>query len=99
MANREKADDVLRWSLQSDKKTIGKILCQLNSIDLRNTISLISCPALVLLESNFARIRPSIEAQYSNLKNATLEYAGKGLHFVMYDDEIWYMNELETFIR
>lgn len=51
-----------------------------------------------LSESYFVSLKPSIEAQYKNLKNANFQYSTKGLHFIMYDDKEWYFNQLNNFL-
>ncbi len=57
---------VIQWSVSSDKKTFALMYCDFMNTDLRDKISTIKCPALVLLESNFATFKPVIEAQYKN---------------------------------
>ena len=92
-------DEVLQWSLKSDRKTLAEIYCQFINTDMREDISNIKCPTLVLLENAFTGMKPAIAEQYKNLKNARLEYATKGLHFIMYDDPNWYFNEVDQFLK
>lgn len=89
---------VIDWSMKSDRKTFAKMYCDFSNTDLRETIKNIQCPSLILLESYFVFMKPSIEAQYANLKNASLQYSTKGLHFIMYDDKEWYFNQLNNFL-
>ncbi len=58
----------------------------------------IKCPSLILLEAYFKNVKPAIEEQYKNLKNANVQYADKGLHFIMYDDKEWYFKQLNNFL-
>ena len=88
----------MNWGLQSDRKTIAVMFWDYTNVDLREKITTITCPALILLNPYFKFSKPSIEAQYKNLKNANLQYAEKGSHFIMYDDTDWYDNQLRTFI-
>ena len=53
---------------------------------------------MILLEADFASIKPAIEEQYKNLKAANLQYSGKGRHFIMYDNKEWYLNQINNFI-
>ena len=92
-------NEVLQWSLKSDRKTLAEIYCQFINTDLRNDISNIKCPTLVLLENAFTGMKPAIAEQFKNLKSARLEYATKGLHFIMYDDPNWYFKELDQFLK
>lgn len=90
---------VAGWGIKSDRKTFGEMYCDFSNTDLREKIKNVICPALVLLEADFKTIEPAIEDQYKNLKNANLQYADKGLHFIMYDDKEWYLKQLNNFIN
>lgn len=94
----EKQELMVTWSVTSDRATIAKMYCDFLNTDLREKIRNISCPSLILLEANFRNMKTNIEAQYENLKNANLQYADKGLHFIMYDDQQWYLSKLNDFI-
>lgn len=90
---------VIQWGVQSDRKTLATIFCLFGNTDLREMIKDISCPALILLEAPFANSKPAVEAQYSKLKTANLQYANKGLHFIMYDDKNWYLQQMDNFLK
>ena len=68
--------------------------CDFLNTDLRGKIKSIECPSVILLQSHFKNFKTQIENQYKNLKTANLQYANKGLHFIMYDDQEWYFNQL-----
>ena len=91
-------ETVIGWSMRSDRNTFAKMYCDFSNTDLRDKIKNIQCPSLILLESFFANMKPAIEAQYKNLKNTNMQYASKGLHFIMYDDKDWYFNQLNNFL-
>ncbi|MGH1519810.1 alpha/beta fold hydrolase [Chryseobacterium sp. JK1] len=91
-------ETVIGWSMKSDRNTFAKMYCDFSNTDLRDKIKNIQCPSLILLESFFANMKPAIEAQYKNLKNTDMQYASKGLHFIMYDDKDWYFNQLTNFL-
>jgi pimeloyl-ACP methyl ester carboxylesterase len=92
-------EQLVQWSMHSDRNTFAQLFCDFSNTDLREKLSNIKCPALILLESYFANIKPAIEQQYGQLKQATLAYASKGLHFIMYDDWGWYEEKLSNFIH
>jgi pimeloyl-ACP methyl ester carboxylesterase len=94
-----KLETVVSWSVKSDRKTFAEMYCDFFNVDLRDKISTIKCPSLILLESYFINLKPAIEGQYKNLKTANFQYAAKGLHFIMYDDTEWYMAQLNSFIK
>jgi pimeloyl-ACP methyl ester carboxylesterase len=99
VADTSKIEKIVSWSVASDRNTLGQIYCQLLNTDLREKIKSVKCPALVLLEANFKGLNAQIALQYMNLKNVKLVYAGKGLHFIMYDDKEWYFQELKLFLN
>jgi len=99
LADASKMDLVVDWSVKSDRATFGQMFCDFSNTDLREKISQIKCPALILLESYFINLKPAIEGQYKNLKTADFQYATKGLHFIMYDDTAWYLEQLRTFLK
>lgn len=94
-----KLEMVVDWSVRSDRKTFSEVYCDFFNIDLRERISAIKCPSLILLESYFINLKPAIEGQYEKLKTAKFQYADKGLHFIMYDDKDWYLAQLNNFIK
>ena len=94
-----KLEMVVDWSVKSDRKTFAQMYCDFFNTDLRERISTVKCPSLILLESNFINLKPAIEEQYKNLKTANFQYANKGLHFIMYDDKDWYLVQLNNFIK
>ncbi|WP_213277120.1 alpha/beta fold hydrolase [Chryseobacterium indologenes] len=98
LADTSMQETVIGWSMKSDRKTFAKMYCDFSNTDLRDKIKNIQCPSLILLESFFTNLKPTIEGQYKNLKNANMQYASKGLHFIMYDDKDWYFNQLTHFL-
>ncbi|MNS89836.1 acyl-CoA esterase [compost metagenome] len=99
LQDQSKLETIVGWSVKSDRNTFGQMYCDFYNTDLRAKISQIKCPSLVLLESYFINLKPAIDEQYKNLKTANFNYANKGLHFIMYDDTAWYMEQLNNFIK
>lgn len=92
-------DDLVKWSLSSDRRTYTKMYYDYSNVDLRPAIKNISVPTLVLLEHPFKKIVPVIEQQFGNQPNLKLEYANKGLHFIMFDDWEWYIQHIMDFLN
>lgn len=88
-------ETIIEWSIKTDRKTYANMYCDFSNTDLRAKIESIKCPALILLESYFKNFKPQIEAQFKNLKTANLQYADKGLHFIMFDDQEWYEQQIK----
>jgi pimeloyl-ACP methyl ester carboxylesterase len=98
LADTTMQNEVISWSVKSNRMTFAKMYCDFSNTDLRESLSSIKCPSMILLEPSFAGIKGSIEAQYKGLNNADIRYATKGLHFIMYDDKDWYFQQLNSFI-
>ena len=94
-----KLELVVGWSVKSDRTTFGQMYCDFYNTDLRNRIAQIKCSSLILLESYFINLKPTIDEQYKNLKTADFKYANEGLHFIMYDDTAWYLEQLNHFLK
>lgn len=89
---------IVQWSVKSDRKTFTQMYCDFLNTDLRESTRDIQCPVLVLLQPNFKNMKTNIEEQYKSLKTLTLQFANKGLHFIMYDDKEWYFEQLQKFL-
>ncbi len=89
---------IVQWSMKSDRKTMGQLFAEFYNTDLRDTIARIQCPALILLEPYFATNDAMMQKQYSGLTDKTIRYATKGLHFIMYDDKDWYLQQIGQYL-
>jgi len=98
LADTSKHNEVVNWSVKSDRTTCAYMFCDFSNTDLRENIKNIKCPSLILLESYFVNLKPAITEQFKKLATANLQYASKGLHFIMYDDKEWYDTQIRNFI-
>lgn len=94
-----KHHEILDWGLKSDRKTFAQMFCDFSNTDLRQRIKNVRTPSLILLEAPFKTIEDSINEQYIEMPSAQLKYANQGLHFVMFDDKEWYINQLIDFLK
>lgn len=99
MADTSHRTEVINWSVKSDRKAMAVIYCQFLNTDNRERISSVKCPALVLLESPFATMKPAVEEQFKNMKTAQFKYSDKALHFIMYDDTNWFFGQTDAFLK
>jgi pimeloyl-ACP methyl ester carboxylesterase len=99
LADAGKQEEAISWSMKSDRKTFSEMYCDFSNTDLREKITAIKCPSLILLEFGFSNYKAPIEAQYKNLKTTSFQYSNKGLHFIMYDDKEWYLSQLNNFMK
>lgn len=91
---------ITNWAAASDRKTLSSVYTEIGAIDLRNAILKINIPVLIL-GSNFRTKELSkklLEDEYSNLDNKLILIA-PAKHFIMYDDPIWFREEVKNFLR
>ena len=99
VTDKTRLETILDWFVKSDRKTFVKIYCELLNTDLREKLSVIKCPAVILLQPAFKSKESEVNRQYALLKNADIRYAERGLHFIMYDDREWFINSLRSFLK
>lgn len=97
--NSSRFEEILSWGLTSDRKTYARMYCDFSNTDLRERIKHIIVPTLILLEPAFRNMDSVVKGQYRGLSAAQLRYADKGLHFIMFDDKEWYLEQLLQFIK
>ncbi len=99
VADTSRIEMLAGWSLKSDRNTFALLYCDFLNTDLREKVAGVQCPALVLLEPSFEKVRSTMDEQFGKMKGADIRYAGKGLHFIMYDDTDWFEKQLNSFIQ
>ena len=95
------ARQIAHWSALSDRKTLGYTYVTMCTTDLRNDLTRIQSPTLVLgsLYMNSADVsRQALTSQYAKLPNKTIEVASTK-HFIMYDNPIWFYQQLDSFLQ
>lgn len=94
------AKKIAEWSFQSDRKTLGSTIIEMSLTDLRQDISKIKSPVLVLasLFGNKETSEKVYNEQYALLQNKTIKVADSK-HFIMYDQPQWFYNEIDTFLK
>ncbi|RVU31229.1 alpha/beta hydrolase [Rheinheimera riviphila] len=96
---------VQQMGAQSDPKAVGQAIYELLSTDLRDKVSNINQPVLQLgaggaLPSD--AMRPAVEALYkqqiNNIPQATLVFNWQSRHFMMWDEPVWLLNQINQFL-
>ncbi|MBX0334461.1 alpha/beta hydrolase [Pontibacter sp. HSC-14F20] len=95
-----RARQIATWQFNSNRKTLGLTLVEMSTTDLRDKISRIKQPVLVLgslygTKENSQRI---LGEQYSQLTNTIIRIADSK-HFIMYDQPEWLYAELDAFLN
>lgn len=94
------ARKIAEWSFNSDRKTLGSTIIEMSLTDLRQDISKIKSPILVMA-SVFGTKEASQKVyneQYALLPNKTIKVADSK-HFIMYDQQEWFFNEVDAFLK
>lgn len=91
--------NMVDWAVRSDRKTFAKLYCDLTNTDLRAQLSAVACPALILLQPYYLDSQATVAEQFKNLKQATINYSDSGLHFIMYDNYNWYIEQVLSFLK
>jgi len=90
---------ITQWSAASDRKTLGYTFVEMSTTDLRNEIAKINIPVLVL-GSTYGTTQTSqkvFTAQYALLHDKKIIIA-PGKHFIMYDDPLWFREQVKNFL-
>ncbi len=105
--NKEKRELISRWGIESDSRTVAQAMYELQTTDLRDDISTVKCPTLILgawiaykqygaTKESTARI---FELQYAQLASKKIALSDIGKHFLMYDDPEWFFNHVNEFLK
>ncbi len=104
--SKEHQDIAMEWALASHRPTVAQAMYELYTTDLRNEISTITSPVLVLgawiAYKDYGATRESVlatyENQFSQASSVTVKMTDKGKHFIMWDDWDFYQHEVEQFL-
>jgi N-formylmaleamate deformylase len=93
------ARQITNWNMESDRKTLGYTYAEMYTTDLREAISAIDIPVLIV-GSNYGTVAQSktmLSQQFSALRNKTIIIANTK-HFIMYDDPAWFNSQVKNFL-
>ena len=100
------ADKVLAMAMASDRQTVGQVMYELLTTDLRPQVQHIQQPVLLLGAGGAlpsAAMRPAVEALYqqqiATVPNARLVFNWQSRHFMMLDSPEWTLNEINKFLQ
>lgn len=106
ITRQEDFERVLAAGKQSDRDTVIHAMADLMASDLREDISRITAPTLVLgtwvAYKDYApkqAITAIYTSQYAQLKGVQVEMADNARHFIMYDDPAWMYDRIDHFLN
>ncbi|MFT7056458.1 MAG: pimeloyl-ACP methyl ester carboxylesterase [Roseivirga sp.] len=94
------------WAIDSDQETVGESMYEMYTTDIREELSKIKVPTLVLgawlAYKDFGSTRESTlklyTDQYANLKGVKVDMTDIGNHFIMWDDPEFFQSWLKKFL-
>lgn len=96
----------VEWAVRSNRRIFASMTDELMTTDLRQAVSGIRCPVLVLGAWAAAKpygltmetVKKTYESQYARLKGVTVEMAPNAYHFIMLDEPVWMMDRILPFL-
>lgn len=94
------------WSYASDKNTVGKAMAELYTTDLRQDLSTIKVPTLVMAAwvaykpygATHESTKLNYDNQFKQLANYELVVNDKARHFIMWDDPTGFFAAMDSFL-
>ncbi|MDQ7918380.1 alpha/beta hydrolase [Mesonia sp. MT50] len=107
MKDSQKIKIATTWSLNSSRKTIAQAMYELMTTDLREKISQIKIPVLVLGSWYAAKdygvtkemIQSNYERQFQGVSSVKIKIAPTAKHFIMWDEPNWFYKEIKVFMN
>ena len=106
VTKQEDIDRVAAWGKRSDHVTVINAMADLMSEDMRQDVSRIKAPTLVLgswIAYKDYGIKPMFEqtykTQYQRLDGVKVELSDNARHFIMYDDPAWMYDRIDQFLN
>lgn len=103
VGNEDFHEQVLRWSLTSDRKTMAYTMNEMMCTDLRQEIAEIKCPLVVLgaWTESYPQSREATqkiyEEQYEAIQDVDIRFPADSRHFIMLDVPDWYAEQVKAF--
>ena len=99
-------EEILGWTLNSNRATIGQAMFELMTTDLRNQLPQIDVPMLVIGSWAGARdfgvtkemVLTTFENQYANAPQCKILIAENAKHFIMLDEPDWFDLQVKSFL-
>ena len=99
-AREDKVNTLVDWILEADRKTYVHGYTDLLKLDLRESLSSIDADLLVLAAPfpDKNTVLATLENQFSNVENKVFVIAEESKHFIMFDQEKWFFEQVNTFL-
>ena len=106
-SNPAEIDLAVQWSIDSDRETMAQAMYEIMTTDLRDEVAAVKCPILVFGSWYGAKdygitkemVEINYQNQFSKASNCTIKVADTAKHFVMWDEPIWFHENLVAFLQ
>ena len=107
ITDQDKIEKALEWSLQADRKTVAQAMYEIMSTDLRKNMALAKCPILVMgswaAGKDYGITKEMMadiyKKQFTNAENCEILMAETAKHFIMWDEPVWFMENVKRFLN
>lgn len=107
MNSPERIEQVKAMAVKSDSPTQGQVLYDMYTTDLRKDVASIDCPVLILgawiAYKSYGVTRESVMKAHTEqtalIKNVKIELNDTAKHFIFYDDEEWFFEKADGFLK
>jgi len=106
ISDSNKIKTVLAWAVASNQPTMGEVMYEMYSIDLRKEIKNIKTPVLELgtwiaykdYGATHESVMALLKSQFKELPSAKILVSDTSRHFIMYDDPQWLYQQMDDFL-
>lgn len=106
MSDLENIKTATKWSLESSRETVAQAMYELMTTDLRDKVSGIEIPVLVLGSWYGSKdygvtkdmVKHNFENQFQKAPFHDIQIADKAKHFIMWDEPSWFYEKVTIFI-
>lgn len=90
-----------QWIIDSDRETYVYGYTELLKLDLRDELEKIKAKTLILSADFIDKevVLNNLKEQYGKLENKEIKIANSSKHFIMFDQQEWFVNELSEFLK
>lgn len=100
--NKEKQNTIVSWLCMADRKTYVYGYVDYLNLDLREDISKIKIPVIILAATAYPdknSIQATYNSQYQKLPGIKILYADNSAHFIMFDQPEWFIEKIKENVK
>lgn len=97
----DKVDDLVSWVMEADRTIYTYGFTELLKLDQREKIADITAKTLILAADSFGKemVQKNNESQFEKLADKDIRIADSSKHFIMFDQQEWFFDQLDSFLN